>query len=202
MVEKFLPRARKSRGIMPAHQARQRLLPMDGQPFQLFEKFPINKRCRHVLSARLQQLGSVRTLENSKACEKLGTAYSVPRRSQCSQKTRSPSSPRGQSGLSPIFRPVHSARRFHSHRCPRACSVRTHACRVATRGAAQSTHNAHRAAPAGSGAKSSAVSKKNDHQRISLLNGRPLLMNRRAHARNDATEDRLRCFPFGVCVEV
>ena len=51
------------------------------------------------------------TLENRKAREKVGTAHSVPRRNQCSQRALR-ASPRGQSGLSLIFRPTHSARPF------------------------------------------------------------------------------------------
>jgi hypothetical protein len=47
----------------------------------------------------------IRTLENRRACEQLGTAYSVPSAVN-SRKTRSPSSPRGQSGLSQFFRPA------------------------------------------------------------------------------------------------
>ena len=47
---------------------------------------------------------SVRTLENKKTCEKVGTAHSVPRR-----RNRSASAPccvaSGQSGLSPLFSP-------------------------------------------------------------------------------------------------
>ena len=156
---------------------------------------------------------SVRTLENTRACEKVGTAHSVPRSAFCDawtgcplgravpnfsprplspafsspslpdrraeehscvlrrhswrrspsktgslrknwglptlslgpahvhRKTRSSSSPRGRgalwAGLSPIFRPIHPARRFHPHRCPLAGPGSTYACRVATRGAAQ-----------------------------------------------------------------
>jgi hypothetical protein len=77
------------------------------------------------------------TLENSRIREKLGTAYSVPRRLPFSTKTRSPSPPRGQSGLSPIFRPVHSVtRRFHSHRCPVSGQGNIQACRVDSRVAA------------------------------------------------------------------
>ena len=48
-----------------------------------------------------------------------------------------PFATRGQSGLSPFFRPVRSSRRFHPHRCPIAGQRNTHACRVATRGAAR-----------------------------------------------------------------
>jgi hypothetical protein len=48
-----------------------------------------------------------RILENSRTCEKLGTAYSVPRRSLCADVDTAGASP---SGLSSIFRPIHSAR--------------------------------------------------------------------------------------------
>jgi hypothetical protein len=48
-------------------------------------------------------------LENSRTCEKLGTAYSVPRRGEDAAKTLFPSTPRGQSRQSPIFRPFHAA---------------------------------------------------------------------------------------------
>ena len=51
MVQEFLPRPREARRVMSAHQPRQRLLPMNRQPFEFFEKSPVNKRCRHVLSA-------------------------------------------------------------------------------------------------------------------------------------------------------
>ena len=46
--------------------------------------------------------------ESSRTREKSGTVHSVPRRAQCSGKAHPASTPRGQSGLSPIFRPIHS----------------------------------------------------------------------------------------------
>ena len=57
-----------------------------------------------------------KTHRKTAICEKLGTVHSVPRRSQSSRKNGLPSSPRGRgalwAGLSPFFRPVHSAPAF------------------------------------------------------------------------------------------
>ena len=58
---------------------------------------------------------TVRTLENSRACEKLGTDLSVPRRRNPGPNAScSVASGRGAlwAGLSPIFRPFHSASVF------------------------------------------------------------------------------------------
>ncbi len=56
----------------------------------------------------------------------------VPRRQSCRRLFTLPPLYRTQ-----FFRPVHSARRFHSHRCPIAGQRNTRPCRVATRDAAK-----------------------------------------------------------------
>jgi hypothetical protein len=63
-------------------------------------------------------------------CEKLGTAYAVPRRGGFSAKPLSASTPHGQSGLSLIFRPLHLVPRRHSHRYPISGPENTHARRI------------------------------------------------------------------------
>ncbi len=71
----------------------------------------------------MRRLRGVRALENSRACQKMGTDLSVPRRrNPAANAPYSVASGRGAlwAGLSPFFRPVHSARRFHSPRRPLA----------------------------------------------------------------------------------
>jgi hypothetical protein len=41
VIEKFLPAPRKSRTVMSAHETGKGALPMDGQAFEAFQKFPI-----------------------------------------------------------------------------------------------------------------------------------------------------------------
>ena len=47
MIQKLLARSGKARGVVPADQPGQRVLPLDGQPFEPFEKVAVKKWFRH-----------------------------------------------------------------------------------------------------------------------------------------------------------
>ena len=47
VVQEFLAGSGETRGVMAAHQPGVRLLPMDGQPLQLFEHRRVDQRLNH-----------------------------------------------------------------------------------------------------------------------------------------------------------
>ena len=53
MVEELLAGAGEARHVVAAHQPGKRFLPVDGQPFQFFQKLPVQQRGgRHTLPTR------------------------------------------------------------------------------------------------------------------------------------------------------
>ena len=52
MIQELLARPSKARSIVAADQPGQRILPLDGQPFQAFEEAGLKKRFRHVRKPR------------------------------------------------------------------------------------------------------------------------------------------------------
>ena len=57
MIQKLLAGSGEARGIVSADQPGQRVLPLDGQPFQAFEKAGVKQRFRHVRKPRRPRSG-------------------------------------------------------------------------------------------------------------------------------------------------
>jgi len=52
MIQKLLAGTGEARGVVSADQAGKRILPLDGQPFEAFEKTGVKKWFRHVRKPR------------------------------------------------------------------------------------------------------------------------------------------------------